>query len=261
MINITPPSNNCKIFIEKSTKKHNSYYDYSLVDYVGSLTSVKIICPKHGEFNQQPNMHVFGIGCKKCGGDRIAKSKFSNKDKFIEKSQKIYGDLYDYSLVDYKHSKVKVKILCSKHGEFEKKPCQHTNMKQGCPRCKSSKGETIIENFFKSNNINFVTEKRFPDCKDKRSLPFDFYLQELNLIIEFQGEQHYTPIKCFGGEKSFEKIKFHDKIKKEYCINNNINFIELNTFNINELQTIIRFYTGGYNNSSLASKQQGLVSR
>lgn len=246
MINITPLSNNSKIFIEKSIKKHNDYYDYSLVDYVGSLTPVKIICPQHGEFTLQPNMHVFGIGCKKCGGDRIAKSKFSNKDEFIEKSKKIYGDLYDYSLVDYKHSKTKVKILCSKHGEFEKQPCQHTNLKQGCPRCKSSKGETIIENFLKDNNINYITEKKFKGCKDKRSLPFDFYLLELNSIIEFQGEQHYYPIKFFGGEEGFRKIKFHDKIKREFCYANNISYIEINKQNLNELQTIIRFHTGGY---------------
>jgi hypothetical protein len=243
MINITPLSNNSKTFIEKSNKKHNYYYDYSLVDYVGSLTSVKIICPKHGGFTLQPNMHVFGIGCKKCGGDRIAKSKFSNKDKFIEKSQKIYGDLYDYSLVDYKHSKVKVKILCSKHGEFEKKPCQHTNMKQGCPRCKSSKGETTIENFLKNSNINYITEKRFPNCKNKRPLPFDFYLPDYDSVIEFQGGQHYFPVKWFGGEESFENIKFRDKIKREFCYANNISYIEINNQNLNELQTIIRFYT------------------
>ena len=255
MINITPPSKNCEIFIKKSNRKHNSYYDYSLVDYVGSLTSVKIICPKHGEFNQQPNMHVFGIGCKKCGGDRIAKSKFSSKDKFIEKSKKIYGDLYDYSLVDYKHSKTKVKILCSNHGEFEKQPCQHINLKQGCPRCKSSKGEIIIENFLKSNNIKYIAEKRFPNCKNKRSLPFDFYLPDYNSVIEFQGGQHYFPVKWFGGEKGFENIKFRDKIKKEFCYNNNISYIEVNKQNLNELQTIIRFYTGGYTFNSPTLKQ------
>lgn len=86
MINIASLSNPHKTFIEKSNKKHNNYYDYSLVNYVGSLIPVRIICPKHGEFEQKPNMHVFGIGCKKCGGDKIANSKSSNKDKFIEKS-------------------------------------------------------------------------------------------------------------------------------------------------------------------------------
>jgi hypothetical protein len=69
------------------------------------------------------------------------------------------------------------------------------------------------------------------NCKDKQKLPFDFYLPNYNICIEFNGEQHYKPIKWFGGEKTLEGIKKRDKIKMEYCQNNNIPLIIINNDN------------------------------
>ena len=48
-------------FTQKAFKKHGNKYDYSLVKYVNSKTKVKIICPKHGVFEQKPNIHFKGI--------------------------------------------------------------------------------------------------------------------------------------------------------------------------------------------------------
>ena len=45
--------------------------------------------------------------------------------KFIEKAIFIHGDKYDYSLVDYKSSKDKIKIICKEHGIFEQYPAKH----------------------------------------------------------------------------------------------------------------------------------------
>ena len=54
-------------------------------------------------------------------------------NKFIKSSIDIHGDKYDYSLVDYKNNKTKVKIICHKHGIFEQRPIGHINSKNGCP--------------------------------------------------------------------------------------------------------------------------------
>lgn len=59
-------------FIKKSDKIHNNKYDYSFVEYKDSKSLVKIICPEHGEFEQIPNSHLKGSGCKKCGYRSIA---------------------------------------------------------------------------------------------------------------------------------------------------------------------------------------------
>ena len=64
------------------------------------------------------------------------------------------------------------------------------NLKQGysCPICDESKGEKFVRQYLESNNIEFIQEYKFNDCKHKRSLPFDFYIKEYNLCIEFDGE-------------------------------------------------------------------------
>ena len=72
-----------------------------------------------------------------------------------------------------------------------------------------------------------MKDKRFKQCKNKRQLPFDFYLPDYNICIEFDGRQHYKSIEYFGGEKHLEYVQYNDKIKTEYCLNNNINLIRI----------------------------------
>jgi hypothetical protein len=60
----------------------------------------------------------------------------SKKEGFVEKCLKVHGDLYDYSLVKYVNNKTKVEIICKKHGVFEQRPDNHTNLKHICPKCK-----------------------------------------------------------------------------------------------------------------------------
>jgi len=62
-----------QVFIKKANNTHKNKYDYSKVNYINSKTKVTIICQEHGEFNQLPNKHVFGLGCKKCGINKRAK--------------------------------------------------------------------------------------------------------------------------------------------------------------------------------------------
>ena len=61
-------------------------------------------------------------------------------------------------------------------------------------------------------NIIFEKQKRLQDMK---KAPFDFYLPDYNLLIEFQGKQHYEPVAQFGGEKQFIIQQEIDKRKKE----------------------------------------------
>jgi hypothetical protein len=87
-------------FIKKSKIIHNDKYDYSLVDYTGNKNRIKIICKKHGIFEQVANYHLSGGGCSICGGKN---SKTTND--FIECSNLIHNNHYDYSLVDYKNNR------------------------------------------------------------------------------------------------------------------------------------------------------------
>lgn len=69
--------------------------------------------------------------------------------EFIEKAKEIHGDKYDYSLVEYKDAKTPVSIICKEHGIFTIRPANHTNQKQGCPKCgrlKQAKTQSITTN-------------------------------------------------------------------------------------------------------------------
>jgi len=226
------------IFIEKSNLIHNFEFDYSLVNYVNSYTKVKIICKKHGIFEQKPSQHLLGQKCPKC--------KYNNMDNnllsFSKKSNLIHNNFYDYSLVDYVNSYTKVKIICKKHGIFEQKPKDHVNSKQGCPICNLSKGENNIKLILENNNINYEIQKKFDDCKSDKNYPlkFDFYLPNINTCIEFDGKQHFNAIKYFGGELTLNGITLRDDMKSKYCKNNNIHLIRIPYTEINNIENILK---------------------
>ena len=125
---------------------HGNLYDYSQVDYVGTLKKVKIICKVHGLFEQSPGNHSQGQGCPSCGFER--ESPFDSK-KIVSQFQRVHGDKYDYSLVRYTNAHEKVKILCRTHGVFEQAPAGHLSGR-GCPACAGQlrfDSKTIIAKF------------------------------------------------------------------------------------------------------------------
>lgn len=206
-------------FIEKAKKVHGDKYDYSNSVYLNYDTKIKIICSEHGVFEQTPNNHLKGGHCENCSF-----IKRRHNFIFIEKAKKVHGDKYDYSLVNYITSHIKIDINCEKHGVFKQTP--HNHLKgHGCPACNQSKGEEKVSEFLKSKNIIFLPQHRFKDCVDKIPLPFDFYLPDYNTCIEFNGIQHYKPKEYFGGEDGFKNQQKKDKIKSQYCKEKNITLL------------------------------------
>ncbi|WP_210131614.1 hypothetical protein [Staphylococcus sp. GDK8D30P] len=96
-----------------------------------------------------------------------------------------------------------------------------------CPHCKQSRGERDIANFLKEHSIEYEFQKRFKDCKDKRALPFDFYIPALNSCIEFDGIQHFEPVDYFGGEKALKEVQRRDGIKTKYCKEKGIKLLRI----------------------------------
>lgn len=204
-------------FILKANLKHNYIFNYSLIYKLNK--KVKIICPLHGIFEQISKNHLRGDGCPTCSGN-----KKLTTEEFINKSKLKHGEKYDYSLVNYINNSKKVIIICEKHGEFIQAPNCHLNG-SGCITCRHSKGEKLIKKFLLENKIKHIPQKRFKDCKYLLPLPFDFYLPDYNICIEYNGRQHYESIKSWGGDIEFKKRQFKDKIKMDYCINKNIQLL------------------------------------
>jgi very-short-patch-repair endonuclease len=215
-----------KSFIVESNIVHNNKYDYSLSIYINAHTKVKIICPIHGVFEQTPNVHTTKkCGCKKCSD----KKQQLDKDEFITKSNKIHHKKYDYSLVKYNGSYNKVKIICPIHGVFEQTPNNHMNNSNECPLCKSviSKGEKKLISYLENKKIKYVWQYKFNGCKNVRQLLFDFYLPYYNMCIEYDGLQHFESVDYWGGDEGLKERQKRDKIKNEYCEENNISLIRI----------------------------------
>lgn len=208
-------------FIIQAKKIHGDKFDYSLVNYINIKTKVKIICKNHGVFIQIPGDHINGFGCSKCG--KVAKL---NTDEFINRAIEKHGKVYDYSNVKYDGMHKKINIICKKHGTFMQTPHNHLKM-AGCPKCNKSKGEKIISWFLNKNNIPHKEQMKFENCKKKSILPFDFYLPEHNMCIEFNGIQHYEPIKNMGGKIDFKKRLENDDIKSVFCKKNKIKLLTI----------------------------------
>lgn len=226
-------------FIEKARLVHNNKYDYSKVNYINSKTKVEIICPIHGSFFQAPIKHTSSKqGCPKCANEENGKRCRKSFEGFIKRAKSVHGNKYDYSKVNYINSSTKVEIVCPKHGSFFQSPNNH--YKYGCPKCYRSLGEEKVAALLSENNIKFEEQKKFPDCVDKAELPFDFFLPEFNTCIEYQGEQHFKPVKWFGGEDGFKYTKRHDDIKKKFCEKNNIKLIQIRGGRNRDLTEIVK---------------------
>ena len=83
----------------------------------------------------------------------------------------------------------------------------------------SSKGEAAIAKFLDDHKIEYIWQKIFKECKDKRPLPFDFYFvhNDIEYLIEYQGEQHYKVVEHWGGEDGLKLRQEHDTIKRNFA--------------------------------------------
>jgi hypothetical protein len=115
--------------VQKFRKAHGDNYNYSLVDYENAKKKVRIICPKHGEFLQEPRHHWNGHGCRICGG-----SAPLDTEAFIARATKIHEGAYDYSPTKYTTAKAMVQINCRKHGLFSQLADSHLSGR-GCLQC------------------------------------------------------------------------------------------------------------------------------
>ncbi len=86
-------------------------------------------------------------------------------------------------------------------------------------------GPATIHEFLLSYNIPYKAEHRFKDSPEVAKMPFDFYIHQLGLIIEYQGRQHKDGWARDKG--SLASIRKNDRIKKQWAIESGLNFLEI----------------------------------
>ena len=211
--------------IQMIRKIHGDRYDYSKVNFKNNKIPITLICPKHGEFKLRPESIIYqSAGCPKCSGRNLS------NDEWIDRAKQIHGSKYDYSKFNYINAITKTTVICPKHGEFQISPNDHINNENGCAYCNESKGEKLIDGLLTKHEVKSIRQYKFLDCTNEikgsgcRKLPFDFYLPEMNIAIEYDGQQHYVPV---WGEEGFKNIQRTDKLKNQYCKKNGIKLIRI----------------------------------
>lgn len=191
-------------------------------EYKAARFKVKHQCCTCGYIWETKPTHILSRhGCPRCNG--CAKK---SHEQYVEELQNITSTIE--VLDKYVNTITKIKHRCLICGHiWEAKPANLLHLQQGCPQCKESHGEKQITEYLKQVDVEFIPQYKFSNCKNIKSLPFDFYLPEYNLCIEYDGLQHYKPIEFFGGEKEFLKRQQNDNIKTDFCEKNNINLIRI----------------------------------
>jgi len=220
--------------------------EYSILsEYVNAKTKVLI---RHNdkcgyEYFIIPNSFTCGVRCPKC-----AKCIKKTTEQFKQEIYDLVGNSYTV-LGEYIGAKNKIKI---KHNDgcghiYEVNPTNFIHSLNKCPRHKESKNENIISKYLNNLNINYKTQYKFENCKNKRCLLFDFALfdNEENLIclVEYDGEQHFDVMRFSKNinkqNSKFTQVKEHDKIKNDYCKANNITLIRIPYFQKSKIEEIL----------------------
>jgi hypothetical protein len=91
----------------------------------------------------------------------------------------------------------------------------------------ASKYEAMVADYLTNNNIPFVCQKTYPECKNINCLRFDFCVNynDTEILVEYNGIQHYEPVSIFGGELALQKTQKNDNIKYQYTKDENIPLI------------------------------------
>lgn len=209
-------------FIETAKSIHGDKFDYSKAEYINYTTKIMIICKYHGEFEQTPVNHLH-FDCQKCAIEKTHNLQRKTTSQFIRESQEIHGDKFDYTEVEYTGAHNKVIIICPEHGEFEKISRYHLGG-SGCPRCCIWKNENACIEI-----IQKLTGHHFTKIRPKflNGLELDGYNADIQLAIEYNGEQHYKIIDHFHRNGIIDLLKQveNDKIKKELCEKNGVYLI------------------------------------
>ena len=163
-------STSYEIFLQRCKKKHGDRFDYNQSSYTKISASVEIYCKEHSiHFTQNAQTHIGGKGgCPSCKARATSNTFLKTTEKFVEDSILAHGGLYDYSLVEYKNSKIKVPIICKIHGIFQQIPNDHIKG-HGCPRCNF---EIAKGNYNKTLAYRNKEQYKLENC--------DLYLLEFN---------------------------------------------------------------------------------
>ena len=224
-------------FLERAREIHGYKYTYPTLNEKVILSD-KIDVEYNGvRYNQTVVKHLMGRCPEKVS------TRHSTED-FISKAIKVWGDKYDYSLVDYKNALDPVKILY-RGIVYEQRPTSH--LEGMAPEFRKNE-ESIIRDLMEQSDFKGIREikdflRKFKiEFLQKHMLDkieFDFYLPSIRVCIEFDGVYHFQPIEELGGLKTYDRVRLEEKIKSDYCEDNYIDLVKIRYDQIDNIYMIL----------------------
>lgn len=230
----------CPLCSANAMKTHEKYVEElkiknPTVEVVGTYTGNKIPilhhCLVHDNYwNIRPSDALYGKGCSECSNDKKRLNFAKHHNEYVSQLFDINKDIEVCET--YINAKTSILHKCKICG-YTWYPCPTNILKNGkCPQCNESSGERQVRQWLEKYNIKYVYQMPFDACCDVKPLPFDFYLPELNICIEYDGIQHFEPVDFANkgkewAENQLEYVRKHDKIKTDYCKNNNIKLLRI----------------------------------
>lgn len=233
----------------------DKYWDYDKntvdpwkISYGSKGKKVYIYCQKHkyhGSYDIKCNSFANDNRCIYCTGkkvhplDSLGQYIIDNYGK--EFLDKIWSDKNKKSPFDYSpNANQKAWWKCSdgKHKDYKRSINSSNRFKFRCPECGYSQGENRISNYLIKNKINYISQKEFNGLigVGNGNLSYDFHLFNYNLLIEYDGEFHYKPIK---GIKQLKIQKEHDKRKTNYAKEYNIKLLRIPYWDFDNIESIL----------------------
>uniref|UniRef100_A0A6C0D5K7 Uncharacterized protein n=1 Tax=viral metagenome TaxID=1070528 RepID=A0A6C0D5K7_9ZZZZ len=207
-------------FVDEANKIHNDKYDYSKSIYLSATDNIIIICKNHGEFQQTPNTHLNGGGCKKCSIENTRIRMSITWETYKEQLQNLHNNEYDYSKVIWNGSDNEITVICNIHGDFIIRAQYHKNGR-GCQKC--SKENKIQYN---KHNKDIFIENAIQKWGNKFDYSKVDYIDSNNKVIVIckkHGEIEIFPPNhlnygcgACGRETNKRNIELKEKCKTEF---------------------------------------------
>jgi hypothetical protein len=224
--------------------------NYTLLDheYINADTKMRYICALHPDHIQSVAYYSLKSGnggCKYCGAEKIG--EIFRKD-IEEVRQKFIDNNMTPLFSEYKNRVQKLPYRCNDHPDVIQYTTYDTlhSGRGGCYLCnRISFGERKIRSILNDNNVKHKFQEIIQDCINIRPLRFDFWIPDKNIAIEYDGEQHFRPVK-FGSmsyEKAVDNLKYtrhNDQIKNNYCLKNNIKLIRIPYWDSDKIEYILK---------------------
>lgn len=219
------------------------YVEYEIIEFSTMRNPFKIKCLKCGNIMSLKYMSNFFKKtrrnfCPYCAN--TFKGNKIGKTLSIEEAQKRLDDIYpnEYKIIEdrYKGWSKKGIILhfCGKYFECAPRDILYHSH---CPcKRKISKGEEKIKQILNKYHVCYQEQKRLNEIS---KAPFDFYIPKNNLLIEFQGRQHYEPVEKFGGETQLEIQKEIDNRKQKIALKNGYELLYISYKQLSEIENIL----------------------